>query len=106
MKAYDIAEFKNGWIIGDFEPSILRTSNFEVAVHKYDAGFKGIPHYHKISNEYNIIISGKVDVNGLELGPGKVFVYAPCEISNCQFIEDTTLVIVRDASNTQDKFLI
>ena len=35
MKKYNLEDFKLGWIIGNFEPSILRTDQFEVSIKKY-----------------------------------------------------------------------
>ena len=34
MKKYKLSEFKDGWIVGNFEPSILKTKDFEVAIVK------------------------------------------------------------------------
>ena len=106
MRTYNISDFKGGWCIGNFEPSMLNTTSFEVGVHDYAAGFSGAPHYHKMSTEYNIIIVGKVAIYDIELGPGDIFVYDPYEISNCTFIEDTKIIVVRDSSNPKDKFLV
>ena len=38
MKITKLSDYTRGWIIGDFEPSIFRTKDFEVAVlnHKKD----------------------------------------------------------------------
>lgn len=106
MKVYSLTDFKGGWFIGNFEPSILKTSNFELGIHRYTAGFEGNPHYHTMSTEYNVIITGKVTIDDIELGPGGIFVYEPYDVSNCQFIEDTILVVARDSSNPKDKFLV
>jgi quercetin dioxygenase-like cupin family protein len=106
MKTYDISDFKGGWLIGNFEPAVLKTSKFELGIHTYSAGYVGQKHYHKLSNEYNYIVSGKVFVNYKELGPGNMFVFEPHEISDCQFLEDTTIVVVRDYSDSTDKYLV
>ncbi|NBP01758.1 MAG: hypothetical protein EBU90_16800 [Proteobacteria bacterium] len=103
---FSIKDFKNGWLIGDFEPSILKTANFELGIHTHKAGVVGDKHYHKLSNEYNYIVSGRMLVNGVELEAGDVFVYKPYEVSDCRFIEDTVLVVTRDASNKQDKYAL
>ena len=49
-----------GWFVGDFEPSVIRTKDFEVAVKKYKAGDKEARHIHKVATELTVIISGKV----------------------------------------------
>jgi hypothetical protein len=106
MNVYDIKDFKGGWLIGNFEPAILKTSNFELGIHTYLAGHNGQKHYHVLSNEYNCIISGAVLVNNKKLGPGDIFVFEPYEISDCQFLEDTTIIVARDFSDSNDKYLV
>lgn len=106
MTVHNIDDFTNGWLIGDFEPSILNTKSFELGVHKCKAGLRGVDHFHKLSTEYNVVITGKIIANGKELGPGSVFVFEPCEISSCEFLEDTILVVARNSSNPQDKILV
>lgn len=106
MIVQNIGNFKNGWFIGDFEPSLLKTKNFEVSIQFHPKGFVGKKHYHKLYTEYNLIISGKMKIENKELTKGDIFVYLPDEISNCEFLEDTTLVIVRDGSDPKDKYYI
>lgn len=106
MQIYNISDFKGGWFIGNFEPTVLKTSQFELGVHTYSAGYIGQKHYHKLSNEYNYIVSGKVFVNNKQLGPGNMFIFEPYEISECEFLEDTTIVVVRDHSDSNDKYLV
>ena len=45
---------KNGYYIGDFEPSAFKTKNFEVAYVKHKQNDKWVKHYHKIITEINI----------------------------------------------------
>ena len=100
----NINAYKNGWFIGDFEPSLLRTSAFEVAHHFYPKGFKGTPHVHKISTEYNYIVSGRLTASGKELCSGDFFIYEPMDVSDVEFLEDTNLIIVKTPSMPQDKY--
>ena len=45
MKVSKLSDYTRGWIIGDFEPSILRTKDFEVAVFNH---LKGEKYFHII----------------------------------------------------------
>jgi len=101
----NIKNFKNGWFIGNFEPSLLKTENFEVAMQFHPKGFIGQKHYHKISTEYNLVVSGKVNICGREMKSGEIFVFLPNEVSESEFLEDTTLIIVRTPSVPTDKYI-
>ena len=100
----DIKNMFRGWFIGNFEPSLLKTSAFEVGVLKHTKGEYWSPHYHKESIEYNVLISGKMVVQGKELNSGDVFVFDKGEIADPVFLEDCTLVVVKIPSIPSDKF--
>lgn len=104
MKITKISDYKRGWFIGDFEPSILRTKDFEVALltHKKDEQWP--VHYHKNSVEYNVLVSGKMIIQGRELNSGDVFVFEKNEIADPIFLEDCTVVCVKVPSLPNDKY--
>ena len=52
----NIVDFKAGWFVGDFEPSIFKNPFFEVAHHSHTKGQQTFPHYHAVTNELNYII--------------------------------------------------
>tara|TARA_R100000734_G_C3311922_1_gene102850 strand:- start:1176 stop:1499 length:324 start_codon:yes stop_codon:yes gene_type:complete len=104
MKIFKMKDMKGGWFIGDFEPSVLKTKKFEVGHHVHKKGDDTSNHYHKDSTEINVIIKGKMIVNKKELIAGDVFVFEPYVVSEAEFIEDTELIVVRDSSNTTDKY--
>lgn len=106
MKVENIKNFKNGWIIGNFEPSLLKTKDFEVGVHTYGVDHTVDLHFHKLSSEFNYIISGKMVVNGCELQAGDIFVLQPYELSDTKFLEETTIIIARNHSCTKDKYKV
>ena len=84
--------------------AILKTDKFEVWIHRNKYGDDTHDHYHKKSTEINVIIKGKMIVNGKELLTGDIFVFEPYVVSEAEFISDTDLIVVRDASNTTDKY--
>ena len=53
MKIKKINDMWRGWFIGDFEPSVLKTNEFEVGVLTHKKGEKWPKHYHNIATEYN-----------------------------------------------------
>ena len=106
MTISNIDNFKNGWFIGNFDPSLLKTKNFEVAVQFHPKGFIGLRHFHKRSTEYNYIVKGKMKLSGIEVSSGDIFIFHPNEISEAEFLKDTTLIIIRTPSDPTDKYLI
>lgn len=106
MKVSKINDFKNGWFIGNFEPTLLKTKDFEVAHHFYPKGFKGEHHTHKIATEYNYILSGKLIASSQTLGPGDIFIYEPNDVSDVIFLEDTNLIIIKTPSIPDDKYKV
>lgn len=100
----NIKSFTNGWFIGNFEPSLLKTKDVEIAHHFYTKDYKGISHMHKIATEYNYIVSGRLIASGKNLGNGDIFVYEPNDISNVSFLEDTNIIIIKMPSIPGDKY--
>jgi hypothetical protein len=105
MKIYNIKDMINGWFIGDFIPSIIRTDQFEIAHHFEKAGIKCQAHRHTRSTEINYIIDGEAKVNDNFLGSGYIFVYEKDEISDVTFLRDTNLIIIRIPSINDKEFI-
>lgn len=106
MRTENIKNYTNGWIIGDFAPTLRKTADFEIAHHFYSKGFKAVPHIHKIATEYNYIVSGSLTASGKELGRGDIFIYEPGEVADVVFHEGTDLIIVKTPSLPGDKYEI
>ncbi len=104
MKIENISSFKDGWFIGEFEPSILRTKDFEIAIKKYTKGEYHAPHHHKIATEVNYVIKGMVNANGELIQPGQIFIFDPFEIAVCEFLSDTEIVVIKTPSVVGDKY--
>ena len=106
MKTGKLSDTYRGWVIGDFEPSLLRTKDFEVGILKHPKGEIWPAHYHKLATEYNILISGTMKLCGIELMPGDTFVLEPGEVADPTFHEDCTIVCIKVPSDTKDKYLL
>jgi len=100
----NLKDFKNGWVIGDFLPSLVQTKDVEAAVFYLQNGTQGDGHYHKISTEYNIIIKGSAEKDGKKLECGDIFTYLPYEKSYVRYTEDSILLVVKVPSSKNDKF--
>jgi hypothetical protein len=99
-----LKDFTKGWIIGDFEPSIYQTSDFEIAIKNYKAGESEKTHYHKIATEWTIITKGRVIMNEVEYKEGDIIKINPYEKTNFNVIEETTTVVIKIPSCRGDKY--
>lgn len=107
MKTNNLKNMIKGWFIGNFEPSLLKTNDCEVAVKEYKKGDKEGKHFHKIATEYTVIINGKVRMNGIEYGEGDIIVMEPNEATDFECLEDGTKnVVVKIPGANNDKYLV
>lgn len=104
MEIRRIEDFTRGWIIGNFDPSLLKTDKFEVGLLRHKAGEVWPKHYHKVGTEYNVLVNGKMIIQDKELNSGDVFVFTPGEIADPIFLEDCTVLVVKVPSIPGDKY--
>jgi hypothetical protein len=107
MKVDNIKNFKAGWIAGNFEPSLVKTKDFEIAMHHHEKGYIPEKHYQKTATEYNLIVEGGMVANGETLSTGDIFIYEPFEVCDIVFTEDTTIVVFKVPSvGPNDKVVV
>lgn len=106
MQTHHLQSMRNGWFIGRFEPSVLTTPLFEVALHAHPKGYRGERHFHAHATEVNCVVRGRVVANGEELGPGAIFVFEPGEVCDVTFVEDTELIVVKTPSVPGDRQVV
>jgi anti-sigma factor ChrR (cupin superfamily) len=105
MTKYNLNDFFKGWIIGNFEPTIHHTDDFEVGIKYYTAGEIEPKHFHALAIEYTAIVYGKVRMNGMEYNKGDIIQIDKNEATNFEVMEDTATVIVKMPSAKNDKYL-
>lgn len=98
MKRERIENFTRGWFIGNFEPAILKTEEFEVGfqIHKKNETIE--KHYQELSTEYNLLLIGSLIANGETLGPGDIFIFDPKEVTIVELLEECHIVCVKTPS--------
>lgn len=97
--------FIGGWLVGDFSPALFKRTDIEVGIKKLDKGFVDKAHWHEKSTEYNFIIAGRMRLEtGQTVKEGEAFSYKPNEVSECAALEDTIILVIRDASVSNDKY--
>lgn len=106
MKIFNLANMFRGWFIGDFEPNVYKTKNFEVGLLTHEKGEEWPAHYHKISTEVNLLISGEMIIQGETINPGMIFVLEPYEVADPIFLKDCKVLCVKIPSVPGDKYLV
>lgn len=98
MKIDSIDDMIGGWFVGNFEPTAYKTSEFEVSYKVHPKGQEWDVHYHTDVTEVNLIVRGKMKIQGKILEKGDIFTLLPYEIADPEFIKDTEIVCVKTPS--------
>lgn len=104
MKYYKLDSMTKGWFVGDFEPSVLRSSDFEVGVKHYEAGDYEDFHLHKKATEITLILDGVAEMAGRHLKSGDIVEISPNEATDFRAVSKVTTVVVKTPSIIGDKY--
>lgn len=106
MEVRKLSDMKGGWFVGNFEPSLYKTNDVEVAVKSYKKGDYEEAHYHKIATEYTVVVKGKVRMNNVEYQEGDIIVIYPGEATDFYAIEESVNVVVKIPGANSDKYIV
>ena len=102
-----IENYQNGWFLGAFHPTMFFTKDFEVAIFYIKKGTKSDKHYHKICDEYNVIVDGECTIvsEGIkhDLTKGDIFHFEKGVKTDVEYTQDTSLVVIKVPSHPGDK---
>lgn len=104
MKHAQLADMVKGWFVGDFDPSVLRSTECEVAVRHYAANDKETVHHHRIATEITVVVSGQVRMFDRAWDAGSIIVAEPNDATAFEALADTTVVVVKLPSAPGDKY--
>ena len=105
MKISKLDDMIKGWFVGNFDPTLIKTNEVEVAVKKYKAGDSEETHYHKIATEITVVVSGRIRMNGKEYVAGDIIVMEAGEATDFEALEDTSCTVVKYPGANNDKYL-
>ena len=105
MKISKLDEMTKGWFIGNFEPSLYKTNDCEVAVKSYKAGEYEDKHFHKIATEFTVIIKGTVKMFGREFSEGDIVVVEPGDSTDFFAVTDVMNLVVKIPGANDDKYV-
>ena len=103
MKLFDPKDYQGGWFIGDFEPSIWRTSAYEVGYKHHVAGEPWAAHYHEHMDEITFLLEGTMQMQGQTLTGPVIFLLERHEIADPEFVTDCKVFVIKAPSVPGDK---
>lgn len=105
MREFKLADFIRGWLIGDFEPAVLKTKDFEFAVKFYKKGDKEEKHTHKVASELTVIVSGEFRMNDKIYQLGEVIWLEPNYMADFECLKAGATAVVKIPSIKGDKYI-
>lgn len=106
MKIEHLNSMVKGWFVGNFEPSLYKTNDCEVAVKSYKAGDYEERHYHKIATEITVIVKGRVKMFDKEFSEGDIIVVEPEDSTDFIALTDSMNVVVKIPGVNNDKYIV
>ena len=106
MKVANLESMKRGWFVGNFDPSLYKTNDCEVAVKSYQAGDYEEKHYHKVATEITVIVKGTVRMFDREFAEGDIVVVEPGDATDFTAITDAMNVVVKMPGANDDKYIV
>lgn len=110
MKQERVENFKRGWVVGDFLPT-LHKANLEVGIHSYPSGTVHQAHFHKKASEINVITSGQCrftfispDERTIDMVSGDILIVEPYETVEFKATTDCSLTVIKTDSIPNDKY--
>ena len=104
MKHHRLEDMVGGWMVGDFEPTCIRSEACEVACKMYAANTGETSHVHRVATELTLIASGRATMNGRTYVAGDIIVLEPGEPTDFFTHEPTVTVVVKMPSVRGDKY--
>lgn len=105
MRINNLNNFIKGWFIGNFEPSLNKTNDFEISIKRYNKGDIEKSHTHKISTEYTVIIIGEVEMNNVTYKQDDILTIEPGEYTDFKCLSDVITCVVKTPCSKNDKYL-
>ena len=105
MHISKLEDMVKGWFVGNFDPTLYKTNDVEVAVKTYKAGDCEVAHYHKIATEISVVTDGVVEMNGVRYGVGDIIVMEPGDITDFRAVTDAVNTVVKIPGANDDKYL-
>lgn len=104
MRSAKLDDMVRGWFVGNFDPTLYRTNDCEIAVKRYLRGDCEKRHFHRVATEITVIVKGRVRMFGQEFSEGDIVVVEPGEATAFEALEDSVNVVVKFPGVNNDKY--
>lgn len=105
MKNNQLKNFTNGWFVGNFDPSLIKTNDVEIGVKEYKSGDHEDFHHHRIATEITCILSGEVEMNGKRYQEGDIILIKPFEGTDFKAITNAKNLVIKYPGANNDKYI-
>ena len=105
MERSHLSQFKNGWFIGDFSPTLTRTNQFEACVKNFSQGEVELAHFQKIATEITVVLTGSVRMGEHTLEEDDNLIVFKNEICDFEALTDCKVLGIKFPSLPNDKVL-
>ena len=93
-----------GWFVGNFEPTVYKTSDVEVGIKHYQSGDYEKSHHHRVATEITVVQKGIVEMNGVQYVDGSIIKLDPFVSTDFKAITDVTTIVVKIPGANDDKY--
>jgi len=105
MEIARLSEFTNGWFLGNFNPSLFKSEDFEVCVKNFKKGEIEAPHFQRIATEVTVVLSGSVRMGKHILQVDDILTVYKDEVCDFEALTDCKVLGVKFPSLPDDKVL-
>ena len=105
LSSCKLDSFTKGWFVGNFNPTLCKTEDVEVAVKHYKKGDNESSHYHKVATEITVICQGSVKMNDQIFSSGDIITIPPLQKTDFHALEDTITCVVKIPGASNDKYV-
>jgi len=106
MKLSKLSEFTNGWFLGNFNPSLFKSEDFEVCVKHFKQGEVEVAHFQRIATEITVVLSGSVRMGQHILHVDDILTIYKDEVCDFEALTDCKVLGVKFPSLPNDKVLV
>jgi hypothetical protein len=104
MRVEKLENMFRGWFVGNFDPSVLKTNDVEIAIQNYEANETEAPHVHKIAKEITVVLDGEFILNDRHFKEGDILILEENEpMLNFKTLTKVRTVVVKYPGVNDDK---
>lgn len=105
IEKFSLNDFKLGWVVGDFSPSLMKSDQVEVGVKYFKSGDVEPSHKQIIATELTVVVSGTIRLADETYTQGEIVRIEPGVFADFEALTDVALVCIKYPSLPNDKVL-